>query len=87
MGRQWFIRHHYRTLGRTGLSVSAVGMGTLGAFDVPPGRAEDHCRHLVEEALARGLNFFDTAPAYGAAERVLGRALQGRRAVQADRPG
>ncbi|MBI2177573.1 MAG: aldo/keto reductase, partial [Candidatus Tectomicrobia bacterium] len=28
----------YRTLGRTGLRVSEVGMGTLEAFDVPPGR-------------------------------------------------
>ena len=70
----------YRTLGRTGLRVSEVGMGTLEAFDVPPGRQEDHCRLLVDVALARGCNFFDTAPAYGSSERVLGLALAGRRA-------
>ncbi|MBI3127641.1 MAG: aldo/keto reductase [Candidatus Tectomicrobia bacterium] len=70
----------YRVLGRTGLSVSSVGMGTLESFDVPPGPEEDRCRRLVDEALARGCNFFDTAPAYGASERVLGLALAGRRA-------
>lgn len=69
----------YRTLGRTGLQVSAVSMGTWNSFDV---RGEEHVEHvarLVTEALACGVNLFDTAPMYGEAESVLGRVLQGRR--------
>ena len=69
----------YRTLGRTGLQVSAVSMGTWNAFDVQGERAIEHVGRLVTEALACGVNLFDTAPMYGEAESVLGRALRGRR--------
>ena len=69
----------YRTLGRTGLRVSAVSMGTWNAFDVQGERAIEHVGRLVTEALACGVNLFDTAPMYGEAESVLGRALRGRR--------
>ena len=69
----------YRTLGRTGLQVSAVSMGTWNAFDVQGERAIEHVGRLVAEALACGVNLFDTAPMYGEAESVLGRALRGRR--------
>ena len=69
----------YRTLGRTGLRVSAVSMGTWNAFDVQGERAIEHIGRLVTEALACGVNLFDTAPMYGEAESVLGRALRGRR--------
>ncbi len=69
----------YRTLGRTGLRVSAVSMGTWNAFDVRGERNIEHVGRLVTEALACGVNLFDTAPMYGEAESVLGRALRGRR--------
>ena len=69
----------YRTLGRTGLQVSAVSMGTWKAFDVRGERAVEQVGRLVTEALACGVNLFDTAPMYGEAEGVLGRALRGRR--------
>lgn len=69
----------YRTLGRTGLRVSAVSMGTWKAFDVRGERPIEHVGRLVTEALACGVNLFDTAPMYGEAESVLGRVLQGRR--------
>ena len=69
----------YRTLGRTGLRASAVSMGTWNAFDVQGERAIEHVGRLVTEALACGVNLFDTAPMYGEAESVLGRALRGRR--------
>ena len=69
----------YRTLGRTGLRVSAVSMGTWNAFDVHGERAIEQVGRLVTEALAYGVNLFDTAPMYGEAESVLGRALRGRR--------
>ncbi len=69
----------YRTLGRTGLRVSAVSMGTWKAFDVHGEKNIEHVGRLVTEALACGVNLFDTAPMYGEAEGVLGRVLRGRR--------
>ena len=69
----------YRTLGRTGLRVSAVSMGTWNAFDVRGERNIEQVGRLVTEALACGVNLFDTAPMYGEAESVLGRTLRGRR--------
>jgi len=72
----------YRTLGRTGLRCSEVGLGTW-AFasqiygDVP----ESDAVKAVQSAIDVGINFFDTAPMYGTskhdgvAEEVLGRAL------------
>jgi aryl-alcohol dehydrogenase-like predicted oxidoreductase len=68
-----------RALGRTGLEVPAVGVGTWSTFDVRGARAEADARARVDEALAAGANLFDSSPMYGEAERVLGRALDGRR--------
>lgn len=69
----------YRTLGRTGLRVGEIGMGTWQTFDVPGRSGSAHCARIVEEALNHGYNFFDSAPMYGEAERVLGLALEKRR--------
>ena len=69
----------YRTLGRTGLQVSAVSMGTWKSFDVRSRKDLDHIYQLVTDALQCGVNLFDTAPMYGEAERTLGYALHGRR--------
>jgi aryl-alcohol dehydrogenase-like predicted oxidoreductase len=68
-----------RTLGRSGLDVPVVGMGTWQTFDVR-GAAGEHARRLVvDTALDAGANFFDSSPMYGESERVLGFALEGRR--------
>ena len=57
-----------------------VGMGTWSTFDVTGTRdVEDRCG-VVDAALAAGTTLFDTSPMYGEAQRVLSRALQGRRA-------
>lgn len=69
----------YRTLGRTGLQVSSVSMGTWKSFDVRGRVAIEQVSVLVTEALRCGVNLFDTAPMYGEAEAVLGQVLQGRR--------
>lgn len=66
-------------LGRTGLTVSAVGMGTWNTFDVRGKSAEANARAVVDSALATGARLFDSSPMYGEAERVLGLALRGRR--------
>src|SRR5581483_10657827 len=68
-----------RVLGKSGLSVPAIGMGTWRTFDVRGARAEANARATVDRALAAGANLFDSSPMYGQAERVLGAALAGRR--------
>jgi len=69
----------YRTLGRTGLQVSTVSMGTWNSFDVHGQKEIGHVNQLVTEALRCGVNLFDTAPMYGEAEHVLGLVLRDRR--------
>lgn len=68
-----------RALGVTGLRVPVVGMGTWRTFDVRGAAAEARCRRVVDVALDKGARLFDSSPMYGAAERVLGSALDGRR--------
>jgi L-galactose dehydrogenase len=69
----------YRTLGNTGLRVSALGFGAspLGGAFGPIDEAEGI--RAVHAALDLGVNFFDTAPLYGKtrSETVLGQALKG----------
>jgi len=69
----------HRELGRTGLRVPVVGMGTWHTFDVRGEAARQNARAVVDMAFNVGINFFDSSPMYGEAERVLGETLQGRR--------
>jgi aryl-alcohol dehydrogenase-like predicted oxidoreductase len=69
----------FRRLGKTGLQVPVVGMGTWQTFDVRGEAAEQNARAVVDAALAAGANFFDSSPMYGEAERVLGGTLSDRR--------
>lgn len=64
------IRNYVR-LGRTGLKMSDISFGSSSTSD--PG--------VVRHALARGINYFDTAESYrwGSSEEAIGEALQGRR--------
>jgi aryl-alcohol dehydrogenase-like predicted oxidoreductase len=61
-----------RALGRTGLEVSVIGMGTWQTYDV---RRAGQVQPVTDTALAGGADFFDTSPMYGAAERVLAETL------------
>jgi len=69
----------YRTLGRTGIKVSPYALGTL-MFATSVGNADpgDSVR-VIHKALDAGINFVDTADAYGDSEEVVGQALRGRR--------
>ena len=69
----------YRTLGRTGLQVSVMGLGTGGPsnFGQSTGVPEAEIKRLVRRALDLGVNFFDTSEAYKESESILGRALEG----------
>ena len=66
----------YTTLGRTKLRVSVAGLGTGGfsRMGLKTGKTEDEAARLVLDAVDLGVNFIDTAPAYGT-EGVVGRAL------------
>jgi aryl-alcohol dehydrogenase-like predicted oxidoreductase len=68
-----------RAFGRSGLMVPAVGMGTWQTFDVRGAQAQARARAVVDAAFDGAATFFDSSPMYGEAERVLGRALEGRR--------
>ena len=69
----------YRTLGRTGLEVSLLGVGTGGPsnFGQSSGVPETDIHRLVRRALDVGVNIFDTAAGYRDSEAILGRALTG----------
>src|SRR5579859_541794 len=68
----------FRRLGRSGLRVSAVGLGCN-----PFGNEVDAstARAIVSRAIDLGVNYFDTADSYydGRSEDYLGQALEGRR--------
>lgn len=68
----------YRELGRTGQRLSLVGFGGI----LVVGEEQAETDRLVAAAVARGVNYFDVAPAYGdgEAEEKLGPALQPHRA-------
>jgi aryl-alcohol dehydrogenase-like predicted oxidoreductase len=70
----------YRLLGRTGVSVSSVCLGTMmfGEWGNPD--PENGVR-IIHRALDAGINFIDTADVYsdGESERIVGKAIAGRR--------
>jgi aryl-alcohol dehydrogenase-like predicted oxidoreductase len=70
----------YRLLGRTGVKVSAFCLGTM-MFGPWGNTDEEECVRIIHKALDGGINFVDTADVYGEgkSERIVGRALQGRR--------
>ena len=69
---------HYRTLGRTGIQVSPYALGAL-MFATSMGNEPEESARIIHKALDAGINFIDTADAYGDSEEVVGRALDGRR--------
>jgi aryl-alcohol dehydrogenase-like predicted oxidoreductase len=76
----------YRQLGRSGLRISRLTLGTMtfggrGQFRDVGQTDVDGARRQIDMALDAGVNLIDTADVYseGAAEEILGRALNGRR--------
>lgn len=68
----------YRQLGTTGIQVSAVSFGAGPIAALMTGEDDKRQRAVINHAIARGINWFDTAPTYGhsTSERNLGRALK-----------
>jgi len=68
----------YRKLGRTGLRVSEVCMGTMTFGGVTD---EAEAQRIFDRCVEKGVNFFDTANVYtgGQSEQILGRVMKGKR--------
>lgn len=74
------LEKEYRILGRTGLKVSPLCLGTDNFADPSP---EDECVRILERSVDAGINLIDTGDVYaeGEGERIIGRTLKanGRR--------
>ncbi len=71
-----------RTLGKSGIAVTEIGMGLWAAGGDQWGPTDDHAvLDAIDVALHEGITFFDTADVYGAghSEELLGQAMRGRR--------
>lgn len=68
-----------RTLGRSGLEVSALGLGCMGmSFGLGPAADHHEMIQLIRAAVEKGVTFFDTAEVYGpfTNEELVGEALE-----------
>ena len=71
-----------RKLGKSGLEVSAIGLGCMGmSFSYGPPKDKQEMTALLRAAVERGVTFFDTAEVYGpfTNEELVGEALSGLR--------
>src|SRR5215470_4794378 len=71
----------HRTLGKSGLSVSAMGLGLMSMSSVYGKSDDEQSVRVINAALDKGVDFVDSSDMYGWGqnETLLGRALKGRR--------
>jgi aryl-alcohol dehydrogenase-like predicted oxidoreductase len=70
-----------RSLGSSGIAVSAIGLGCMSLSGVYGASSDDDGIALIRHALDRGITLLDTSDAYGAGhnETIVGKAIKGRR--------
>jgi aryl-alcohol dehydrogenase-like predicted oxidoreductase len=70
-----------RTLGDSGIQVSAIGLGLMSMSGIYGNANDDESIRVIHYALEKGINFLDSADMYGWGhnEELLGKALRGRR--------
>jgi aryl-alcohol dehydrogenase-like predicted oxidoreductase len=70
-----------RTLGKSGIKVSAVGLGLMSMSGTYGNANDDESIRVIHYALDKGINFLDSSDMYGWGhnEELLGKALKGRR--------
>src|SRR6476646_5427686 len=68
----------FTTLGKTGLHVSVMGLGCGGhsRLGISQNKSEDEAANVVRAALDLGINYIDTAEAYGT-EAIVGKGIAG----------
>jgi aryl-alcohol dehydrogenase-like predicted oxidoreductase len=68
----------HRTIGKSDLQVSAIGLG-CNNFGYVASMDVEASRKVIDKAIDSGINFFDTSDSYGTSENILGEILGERR--------
>src|SRR5262245_21195593 len=71
-----------RTIGKTGIEVSAVGLGCMSLSGTYGPSDDAASMQLIQDSIEAGITFFDSSDAYGKGhnETLLGNAIKGKRA-------